>query len=266
MKNGKILMLALDHRGSLLNMLPSSIPANKRTQTIIEIKHMLIASLSPYYSGVLLDSDYGLPAYKNHGGPYLLCIEKTGYTDTNHERLTQLEYTVEELKAKGASGVKILLFFHPDAHTANQQIALTKSVYEDCKKNRLPFFLEILNYSLDGNAYDASVLVPRSVKIFLTHEIIADVCKLEFPGSAAACREVTGMLGQTPWILLTKGGTYEKFVDGLKVAMANGAGGFLAGRSIWQDFAHLPQNEWKRFFETTAAARFKEICRIAENG
>ena len=263
MKNGRILMLALDHRGSLMKMLPSSIPENKRTQTIIAIKQMLIASLSPYYSGVLLDSDYGLPAYKNYVAPYLLCIEKTGYTDTNHERLTQLEYTVEELKAKGASGVKILLFFHPDAHTANQQIALTKNVYEDCKKNGLPFFLEILNYSLDGSPYDASVLVPRSVKIFLEHKITADVFKLEFPGSAEACQKVTRMLGRTPWILLTKGGTYEKFVDGLKVAIANGARGFLAGRSIWQDFAQLPQEQWKKFFETIAVKRFAEISELA---
>lgn len=127
-QNGQILMLALDHRGSIEKMLPPSIPSEKKKETIIWIKHMLITSLAPFYSGVLLDSDYGLPAYNNSVAPYLLCIEKTGYTDTNHERLTQLEYTVEELKSKGASGIKILLFFHPDAHTANQQIALTKGV------------------------------------------------------------------------------------------------------------------------------------------
>ncbi len=270
MKNGRILMLALDHRGSIEKMLPLSIPASIRRQTIIDIKQTLITSLSPYYSGVLLDSDYGLPAYKKVmesptpiSAPYLLCIEKTGYTDTHHERLTQLEYTVEALKAKGASGVKILLFFHPDARTADQQIALTKKVYEDCKKNGLPFFLEILNYSLDGNPYDASALVPRSVKIFLEHGITADVFKLEFPGSAAACQEVTRMLGETPWILLTKGDTYEGFVAGLKVAIANGSRGFLAGRSIWQDFAQLPQEQWKQFFATIAVERFKKICDIA---
>lgn len=263
MKNGRILMLALDHRGSLERMLPLSIPANKRTQAIIDIKQALIASLSPFYTGVLLDSDYGLPAYKNYAKPYLLCIEKTGYTDTHHERLTQLEYTVEALKAKGAQGVKLLLFFHPDAHTADQQIILTKGVYEDCKKHGLPFFLEILNYSLDALPYDASVLVPRSVKIFLEHGITADVFKLEFPGSAVSCQEVTRMLGETPWILLTKGDTFEGFVRGLTIAAANGARGFLAGRSIWQDFAQLPQSEWKEFFETIVVTRFKEISEPA---
>lgn len=261
-------MLALDHRGSIEKMLADT-PAEKRKETIIEIKRLLITSLADHYSGVLLDSDYGIPAYERAytnadvaAKPYLLCIEKTGYTDTDHERLTQLEYSVADLKAKGAKGVKILLFFHPDAKTAAAQIELTKKVFEDCKAQGLPFFLEILNYSLDSNPYDASKLVPQSVKIFLDHGITADVFKLEFPGTATACSEITQMLGATPWILLTKGATYDGFVAGLKIAIASGARGFLAGRSIWQDFAALPQNEWEHFMQTTVRDRFKNICSI----
>lgn len=266
----RILMLALDHRGSLLKMLPDSIPPRDREEAIIEIKKMLISSLVPYYSGVLLDSDYGLEAYRRASvnaqvtsKPYLLCIEKTGYTDTNHERLTQLEYSVSQLKARGAQGVKILLFFHPDAKTAQAQISLTRDVSRQCRQSELPFFLEILNYSLDGKPYVPEDIIPRSVKIFLEQDIEADVFKLEFPGNAAACQEVTRLLGVTPWILLTKGDTYEGFVSGLKVAAANGARGFLAGRSIWQDFATLPQQEWKSFFSSVVKERFQEICKIA---
>ena len=268
--NGRILMLALDHRGSIEKMLPAAIAPEKKKETIINIKKLLITSLASQYSGVLMDSDYGLPAYEQAKSnsdvlskPYLLCIEKTGYTDTDHERLTMLEYSVPELKAKGAKGVKILLFFHPDARTSPHQIELTKRVYEDCKANELPFFLEILNYSMDDKPYDASALVPRSVKIFLDQGIAADVFKLEFPGTPEACREVTNLLGQTPWILLTKGESYDGFIAGLKTAIANGARGFLAGRSIWQDFATLPEGEWEHFMQTTVKDRFHEICTIA---
>ena len=127
----------------------------------------------------------------------------------------------------------------------------------------MPFFLEILNYSLDDTPYEASVLVPRSVKIFLDQGIAADVFKLEFPGNPEACREVTQLLGKTPWILLTKGASYDGFIAGLKTAIANGASGFLAGRSIWQDFATLPETEWEQFMQTTVKERFGEICSIA---
>jgi len=263
-------MLALDHRGSIEKMIPASIPLEKHKETIIEIKKLLITSLASQYSGVLIDADYGIHAYdlaKTNpdvgSKPYLMCIEKTGYTDTDHERLTTLEYSVAQLKAMGAKGVKILLFFHPDARTANAQIEVAKKVFEDCKQQDLPFFLELLNYSFDDKPYDASLLVPRSVKMFLDQGIIADVFKLEFPGNANACQDVSHMLGATPWILLTKGATYDGFVAGLKVAIANGARGFLAGRSIWQDFAKLPQSEWEHFMNTTVRDRFSEICSIA---
>jgi len=255
-------MLALDHRGSVEKMLPAGVP---RADTIIDIKRMLISALSPYYSGVLLDSDYGLKAYKqskHSNKPYLLCIEKTGYTDTDHERITNLEHSVKELKDKGAKGVKILLFFHPDAKTASDQIALTRKVNEDCKANELPFFLEILNYPLNEMRYDPSDLLPRSVKIFLDEHIRADVFKLEFPGNAKACQEVTGLLGDTPWILLTKGETFEKFKAGLTIAAQNGARGFLAGRSLWQDFTRLPQEKWEEFIQTTVQNRFLTISQI----
>ncbi len=266
-------MLALDHRGSIAKMLPASISPDKKTETIVSIKKMLLASLASQYSGVLFDSEYGLAAYNELQSnadvvrkPYLLCIEKTGYTDTNHERLTNLEYTVDQLKEKGAKGVKLLLFFHPEAHTAQAQVELTKKVYADCQAAGLPFFLEILNYSLDELPYDASILVPKSVQIFLDAGITADVYKLEFPGTAEACQRVTSMLGSIPWILLTKGDTYEGFVKSLKIASANGAKGFLAGRSIWQDFANLPQDQWESFFQTTVAKRFEEICGISVKG
>ncbi len=262
-------MLALDHRGSMEKMLPASIPQKERNKAIIDLKQTLIETLAPIYSGVLLDPEFGLLAYKKSAvsavkkRPFLLCIEKTGYTDTNHERLTELQYSVNELKQLGAKGVKLLLFFHPDAITAGQQVTLTKRVFEDCRKNGLPFFLEILNYPLNGSGYDPSVLVPQSVKIFLDSGITADVFKLEFPGTASSCEQVTKLLGQTPWILLTKGASYDAFVEGLRIAIENGARGFLAGRSIWQDFVKLPQQEWKNFIETTVNQRFNEICEIA---
>jgi sulfofructosephosphate aldolase len=269
LKQDRILMLALDHRGSLEKMLPQETPAAQKQQMMTDIKYALLTSLSSYYSGVLLDPPIGLPAYQRYAEvetsakPYLLCIEKTGYTDTDHERLTELEYTVSELKNMGAKGVKLLLFYHPEAKTAKRQRALTKQVLTDCRNAGLPFFLEILNYSLDDKPYDPSVLVPHSVSEFLADGIDAEVFKLEYPGNAASCQKVTDLLGETPWILLTKGETYEKFVTGLKIAIANGAKGFLAGRAIWQDFRGLPTSRWQKFFETTVTERFAEICRIA---
>ena len=89
--------------------------------------------------------------------------------------------------------------------------------------------------------------------------------KLEFPGDPVSCRKITKMLGDIPWILLTKGGKYEKFKDDLRVAMANGASGFLAGRSIWQEFTKYTNKEREIFFNTDVPERFNEITKIASS-
>jgi sulfofructosephosphate aldolase len=159
--------------------------------------------------------------------------------------------------------VKLLLFFHPDGKTAGEHIKLTQDVFGQCQAQGLPFFLEILNYPLGGTPYDPTDLVPRSVQMFLAAKIAADVFKLEYPGSAQACAQVTSLLGNTPWILLTKGEAYDTFKEGLTIATANGARGFLAGRSIWQDFVTVPSEQWPEFFETTVKKRFQEISRIS---
>lgn len=268
-KHGRILMLALDHRGSLAKMLPASLSPKQRDSQMIEIKKALIDALLPYYSGVLLDPPIGLTGYHQliqEGKtltPYLLCIERSGYSDADHERVTNLEYSVDALKGMGAAGVKLLLFYRPDGKTAASQRALAKRVFDDCRRYNLPFFLELLNYSLDDTPYDPALLVPRSVSDFLTDGIYADVFKLEYPGNAASCREVTRTLGTTPWILLTKGASYEQFVAGLKTAISNGAKGFLAGRSIWQDMMKIPQENRHDFIQDTVVKRFSEICSIA---
>lgn len=263
-------MLALDHRGSIGKLLEKALGVTPSKEDIIDLKRRIVGCLYDGFSGVLLDPDYGIPAYSSYLSssqitspkPFLLCIEKTGYLDTDTERLTELEYTVSELKNMGAKGIKILLFFHPEAKNAPDQLEIARKVYTGCQKEGLPFFFEILNYPLHGKPYDPSVLVPASVKFFLDNGIKADVFKLEFPGTGESCRKVTGMLGDIPWILLTKGADYEKFKEGLKIAAAGGASGFLAGRSVWQDVCLLPKDKWDGFFNTVVNARFKEISEI----
>ena len=70
-KNRKYLMLAFDHRDSFKKMIdPFSV------DTAIEIKKNIIESVYDQMSGVLIDLDYGYPAYlqinKPEVKPFLL--------------------------------------------------------------------------------------------------------------------------------------------------------------------------------------------------
>lgn len=253
-------MLAIDHRKSLRKLLNPESPEQVKDEDLVQIKSEIINALSEQFSGVLIDTQYGLKAYEDKTKPFLLCIEKMDYVEKDEGRITELQYKVKDLKEIGASGVKLLLYFNQDSSTANVQMETAKKVFDDCKENNLPFFLELVTYSKQGPKSDQ---ILDAVSMFLDQGIRADVFKLEYPGDADSCKLLTENLGDIPWILLTLGRDFETFKKELGIAIDNGASGFLAGRSVWQEACGMKGEERKNFLETVAAKRFKEICNIA---
>lgn len=259
-------MLALDHRGSF-----ETYAGTKEKSTLIAHKKSIIASLYSQFSGTLLDPDYGLPAYRAYctenaiekPKPFLLCIEASGYEQTGNERITKLKYRASELKELGASGVKLLIFLNPASASAATQCDIAKDVLTQCRKEGLPFFLEIVTYPADDQSYVKSDAILSSLRLLAEKDIMPDVWKLEFPGSAADCHKITQTANDTPWILLTRGEPFDSFCHSLSIAAQEGAVGFLAGRSVWQEFNEQKTDEQKRiFYEKTIPARFAKICSI----
>ncbi len=279
---GKILMLALDHRGSFKKLINPEAPEAVSQAQVVRIKQEIISSLYDQFSGLLIDSEAGLFAFqkvtasKASPKPFLLCIEKTGYETESHfdkasqnkqgSRKTNLEFSVSELKNLGASGIKLLLYYHPQASTKQHQLKIAKQVLQDCKAAKLPLFLELVTYTLPEFNSHKPELVLDSVYDFLQAGIIPDVFKLEYPGDPVACFQITKLLKKTPWILLTKGDSFVNFKEQLKIAVANGAVGFLAGRSLWQEFNQYPESKRLDYFQTVVAGRFSQIRQIVLSG
>lgn len=257
-------MLALDHRSSLKRILSPENPGIARKEDLISFKEEVLASLMPQLSGFLIDPEYGLEAYKKLDTdkriPYLLCIEKTGYQKSSEGARTEIQYSVSQLKEMGASGIKLLLPFHPKKPSQKHQLAIAQKVLTDARQDGVPLFLEIILEPQEGNK---ETLIPESVKMFLDAGIRPDVFKLEYPGSAQACQEITEMLKLIPWILLTRGIDFEDFKKNLIIAVRNGASGFLAGRALWQEAGALKDQEKKEFLENVLPKRFEEISHIA---
>ena len=279
-QNGRFLMLALDQRGSFRKILNPVSPDAVTDEEIIQVKSEIINALQDQFSGILIDPVWGLPAFQQtskvfpadvtsasstsevKGKPYLLCIEKSGFEEQEGERITELAYTVPQLKNLGALGIKLNLNFNPYSLHLENQIGMVKKVFDDCRQEQLPFFLEIVTYPFKKYT-DKPELILKAVEIFLQKQIIPDVFKLEFPGNADACKKITDILGKIPWILLTLGIPYEIFKKHLQIACFNGASGFLAGRSIWQEVGqHRSEAERKKFLQEVAASRFREISNI----
>lgn len=255
--NGKFLMLALDHRGSFKKLIDPQNPDSVSDDTVVQLKSEIIQALQDQFSGLLIDEVWGLDAYQDRTKPFLLPLEKTGYVDEGGERVTELEYSVGQIKGMGASGAKLLLYFNPNVESVSKQLETARKVMEDCKQNNFPFFLEIVTYS------EGEDLVVESVRRFLEEEIVSDVWKLEYPGSLEGCQEITSLVGNTPWILLTGGQSFDQFKPELETAINGGTKGFLAGRALWQEVCRLEGEQKQKFLSETLSERFKIIAEIA---
>ncbi len=263
-KNGKYLMLALDHRESFKRMLNPDNPERVGEDEIIELKKQIIEAVMDQCSGILIDPVYGLPAYRKTAEskitkpPFLLSMEKSGYEEKGSERYTSLQYKSAELKMLGASGVKLLLYFNPTGESAKHQIDVALEVLEDAYSQGLPLFLEVVTYGTDNTGH----AILESLRMLLAAKVKPDVWKLEFPGEGESCQRITQLVGDTPWILLTRGAKFDIFEKQLQAAVQNGASGFLAGRALWQEVLRLGGEEKTEFFQKTLPSRFQEISKL----
>lgn len=258
-------MLALDHRQGFKKLI-----GDASKEEVVSAKYEIIEALYNQFSSVLLDPEFGLSAYSKYvqtatirsPKQYLLSCEKTGYSDEKGERVTELEYSVKQLKDLGATGIKLLLYVNPFVSSFTKQLETARKVLDDCKIYELPLFIEFVTYSLEESS-SKSQLILDSVQKFVSEEVIPAVFKIEFPENESSCAKITHLLGKTPWILLTRGASFDQFKNELKIACQNGAKGFLAGRSVWQEALRLKGQERKQYLETVSKKRFEEIAEIA---
>ncbi len=258
-KDDKFLMLAFDHRGSFKKFINPNNPDSVTAEQATLLKKKIISSLDGLFSGILVDIETGLPAYENRSVPFLLPLEASGYVEDGGDRITKIERKATEIKQLGAHGAKILLYFNPDVPSANQQLETALKVVEDCRSVGLPLFLEIRVYP--ENAVAPS-LVERSVQAFQKAGVKPDVWKLEYPGNLESCKVITETVGDTPWILLTAGVSFDQFADQLRDAAASGVDGFLAGRAVWQEAAKLTGEAQEEFLRDELPKRFKLISHM----
>jgi tagatose 1,6-diphosphate aldolase len=261
-KNNKYLMLAIDHQDGFKKMLNPQDPAMVKTEEIIALKTQILQALKNEFTGVLLDIEYGLPAYQGIEKPFLLRIEKSGHVEKDGIKVMELEHTASELKEKGASGVKLLLHCNPFKSATLSEVEKAKKVLEDAHNNDLPLFLEILTYVDSNQEIAKGDLILKSIKLFLDNGVTPDIWKLEYPGNDRFCYQITELVKLTPWIVLSGGVNFDHFQAQQKTATVNGASGFLAGRAIWQDVANYQGVEREKFLQTEIKKRFKILNKI----
>jgi tagatose 1,6-diphosphate aldolase len=272
-------IVAFDQRGSYVKMLQ----ADASHQLAVSIKRDVVNGLSPYASAILLDPEYGIaPAYDMHRNcGLLMALEKSGYSGDSTYRHTEmyLDWTVENIKNIGASVVKVLVYYNPEAGDLAEEIEeLSRQVAQQCIVNDIAYFLEPVTYSIDVN-------VPKSSQEFaeMRPEIISetarrlgatgpDVLKLEFPIDTAfddnrsnwrkACEDVSAA-SPVPWVLLSAGVDFDVFEQQVEVACLGGASGFLGGRAIWKETIKMSQEARQAFLAEEGIRRLQKLIDVS---
>jgi tagatose-1,6-bisphosphate aldolase len=269
--DGLVLAIACDQRGGMRKLLAST-PDEERaiTDAQLGLVKMDVANHLARHAGcVLLDPVCAVPAIVDDGVLHrstalLIGLDASGYgTTPEGYRISRMVpgVTARRVRELGGTGGKIMVYLRPDRPDANtENLATLRTVIKDFAAEDLLLVVEFLTYALDGEeGYPARVpdLVLGGVRLCL--DLGAKVLKIPYPGNAEACAAVTSVAGDVPWAVLSAGVDHATFLGQVETAMANGARGVIAGRSLWKDCISLDRAETRDRLERIAVPRLREI-------
>jgi len=299
---GALAVLALDHRNNLRQLLNPSAPSAVSAADLSSFKRSLVKELAPVSSAVLLDAEFGAAqciAGQDLPGKIglVVSLEASGYSGESTARVSRIlpEWSVEKTKRMGASAIKLLVYYHPEASTARQMEDLVEQVAADCQKHEILLFLETLSYSLDPAKKKLSPDERRWVVIETARRLTplgGDILKAEFPLDVAAgagvanagaadvgaadpvaqhdeqawrlaCQELS-QASVTPWVLLSGSADYETFLRQVASACQAGASGVAVGRAVWRETTDLNAAERRAFLEDTARERMARLTALVD--
>ncbi len=274
--NGAIMVIACDQRGGIRSLLAS----DKAGQAAItdrmlgDVKSDVARYLAAHAPCILLDPICAVPRVVEEASlprdvALLIGLDASGYdTDAAGHYKSRLVpgVTARRVRELGGTGGKLMVYLRSDhPHANDHNIGIIRSCIADFAAEDLLLVVEFLTYPLPGESpedYKAKFpsLIEGGSRLCL--ELGSKVLKIPYPGTPEACAAVTAMAGGVPWSVLSAGVDHQTFVGQVEIAMANGASGVIAGRSLWKDCVSLDRETQRRLLETRAVPRLKEIQAI----
>lgn len=278
---GTFAVLALDHRQNLRRELHPDDPARTTYDELVAFKRAVVRTLAPSATGTLLDPEVGAAQTIADGSlpgrsGLLVAVEATGFDGPPEARASRIlpGWSVEKAKRMGASAVKLLVYYHPQAANADAQERLVASVAAESVRLDIPLFVEPLGYDPATGGRLAGEARRRCV-IETARRLTATggtVLKAEFPYDAAttdegawadACRELDAA-SAVPWVVLSGGVDDATFERQVAVACRAGASGTVVGRSVWSPAATMEAPARDAWLAGVGRARLEAIVRLVD--
>jgi tagatose-1,6-bisphosphate aldolase len=277
-KNGVIMVIACDQRGGIRKILAST-PEEEAdiTDTMLgDTKSDVVRYLASQAPCVLLDPACAVPRVVEEAAlardvALLIGLDASGFdVDASGHYLSRLATGINARRVRelGGTGGKIMVYLRADHPEANRHnLTILRQCIEDFATEDLLLVVEFLTYPLpeeDAETYKFKFpsLIEGGTRLCL--DAGAKVLKLPYPGTAESCAAITAMCGSIPWSVLSAGVDHETFMGQVEIAMAHGAAGVIAGRSLWKDCVSLNRAEQRQLLLSKAVPRLNQIQAILE--
>lgn len=263
---GRFSMVAIDQRESLRQMLSARGPQPTADAELVAFKLLVVETLAPYASAVLIDRQYGGPAAAVSARPVILAADLLSQSIPGgpvDSAVLDEEVTPEFAAAFGAAALKLLVPWQPDR--SEEAVDLSARFMDLCHRAGLPGIVEGVFRPWDLSSWSDrdrdDALVQAAKDLAVTKP---DLYKTEVPSYGkgdpeaitAVAREITANI-DCPWVVLSSGVRADRFPTALHACLVGGAQGFLAGRAIWADATTAP--EPAEFLRTESLRRLRSL-------
>lgn len=271
--DGNMLIVAADQRNGMKAAIPDA-PHGSAAITREElgaVKADLVRHLANHAPAILLDPEVALPMIVDDGvlarGTALVVgMDASGFEVADGLRYTRFVdgVTPRTVRDLGGGVAKMLYYTRPDRQDENSRVfAEIRELVEACAEEGLLLIVELLTYPLDDESdeeYAAAFPALVADGAALAVAAGAKILKLQYPGSAEACAAVTAAAHGVPWAVLSAGVDHETFIGQVATAVANGAAGAMAGRSLWKDSLSFDPALREELLTTRALPRLRELA------
>src|SRR4051812_15660601 len=266
--NGKLYILAFDHRGSFQKKMfgIEGDPSPEETEQIADAKHLIFEGLlkateegvDPQATGCLVDEQFGTPKgvpeqAKENGLLLAMPVEKSGQNEFDFEYGDDFGAHIEQFDPDFS---KVLVRYNPDgdAEMNSRQSERLKRLADWLHEHDRKFLFELLvpaeDHQLeqvggDEDRYDAELrpeLMRRAIEALQDFGVEVDIWKIEGVDERSDAEMLAKQTRSGPGrenvvcVLLGRGASDDKVDQWLRAAApVEGFVGFAIGRSIWWD-------------------------------
>ncbi|MRX44022.1 tagatose-bisphosphate aldolase [Agromyces kandeliae] len=271
--DGNMLIVAADQRNGMKAAITDAPggPDGISREQLAAVKADLVRHLANHAPAILLDPEVALPMIVDDGvldrdTALVVGLDASGFETVDGLRYTRFVpgVTPRTVRDLGGGVAKMLYYTRPDRQDESSRVAAEiRDLVAACDAEGLLLIVELLTYQLEGESDEAyAQAFPGLVAdgAALAVDAGAKILKLQYPGSEEASAAVTEAARGVPWAVLSAGVDHETFIGQVSTAVAAGAAGAMAGRSLWKDSLSIDAARREELLTGRALPRLRELA------